>query len=90
LNCHFGASKQLSHYEGAKKLIEKIDKPLRFKGLEPAQNPEIHGYDITVLADVCDLIVDTYNSWNHQIKIHLNHHLRNKKKRQINQYLPLA
>lgn len=53
--------KQLAKYESAQKLSKKLDNPLLVKGLEPAQKPEIHGYDILVLADVCDLIIDAYN-----------------------------
>ena len=44
----------------AQELLEKIDNPLIFKGLKAAPKQDILGYDISILADVCDAIINEY------------------------------
>jgi len=60
----FIKGKIMSEYAG-QKLIEKIDKPIKFQGIIPGQNSklsnEMHGYDVSILIDVCQLIVQADN-----------------------------
>jgi hypothetical protein len=55
----FVASKSIADYLGAE-IREKIEKPLRFQwGSGGAREPpsEVHGYDVTMLVDVCKAIL---------------------------------
>lgn len=56
----FASSKAIAPYLGGAELQEKIEKPIKFQWVpRGAQQPptDVHGYDATILIDVCKAIV---------------------------------